>query len=97
MLLPRVERSCLLASAGWVDRPLDHAVLTAFEAGQPERLAGLYAVDSETMRGGTGEIRNWLVVGGAMGDRRAVTVDYIPAHHAVTGLGFAYWPRANGD
>jgi hypothetical protein len=39
-----------------------------------------------------GEIRNWLVVGGAMGDRPAVTADYNPAHHAATGLGFAYWP-----
>jgi hypothetical protein len=25
-------------------------------------------------------------------DRPATIVDYIKAHHAKTGLGFAYWP-----
>ncbi|HLY67732.1 MAG TPA: extradiol ring-cleavage dioxygenase, partial [Chloroflexota bacterium] len=61
-------------------------------SGTPEKLTGLYTVDSDTMRGGTGEIRNWLVVAGAMGNHAAQVVDYIPAYHAVTGLGFAYWP-----
>jgi hypothetical protein len=31
------------------------------------------------------------VVAGACSGVRATIVDYIPAHHAVTGLGFAYW------
>ncbi len=77
--------------AGWIDRPLDHYLLDSLAAGEPERVLGLFSFDSDTLRGGTGEIRNWLVVAGAMGDRKATIVDYIPAHHAVTGLGFAYW------
>ena len=80
--------------AGWIDEPLDRFVLQALQDGKPEQLLGLYTVDSETMRGGTGEIRNWIVVAGAMARRKAVVVDYIPAHRAVTGLGFAYWPES---
>jgi protocatechuate 4,5-dioxygenase beta chain len=54
----------------------------------------MYQFDSMTMRSGTGEMRAWITTGGAMEEMgsRAVVVDYIPAHHAVTGLGFAYWP-----
>ena len=46
------------------------------------------------MRGGTGEIRAWIVVAGAMHEMStcATVVDYIPAYHAVCGLGWAYWP-----
>ena len=78
-----------------IDRPrspLDHFILDSLAAGKPEKLLGLYTFDSDTVRGGTGEVRNWLVVSGAMGDRKATILDYIPAHHTVTGLGFAYWP-----
>lgn len=78
--------------AGWIDEPLDNFVLQALAAGKPERLSSLYLVDSDTMRGGTGEIRNWLVAAGGMGARKATVVDYIPAYRAVCGLGFAYWP-----
>ena len=38
-----------------------------------------------TMRGGTGEIRAWITVAGAleeMGCKGASVVDYIPANHA---------------
>jgi protocatechuate 4,5-dioxygenase beta chain len=80
--------------AGWIDERLDHFVLDALRSGKPEQLLGLYTVDSDTMRGGTGEIRNWIVVAGAMAERKAEVVDYIPAHHAVTGLGFAYWTES---
>jgi hypothetical protein len=30
-------------------------------------------------------------VAGALDGVRATVIDYIPARHAVTGLGFAYW------
>ncbi|MGQ0668667.1 MAG: hypothetical protein ACT4PO_03160 [Actinomycetota bacterium] len=79
--------------AGWIDEPLDRWVLDVIARGEPERLAHLFVFDSDTMRGGTGEIRSWIVAAGAMADTRATVVDYIPAHHAVTGLGFAYWQR----
>ncbi len=77
--------------AGWVDEPLDRFVLQSLADGEPDRLSGLYTVDSDTMRGGTGEIRNWLVTAGAMGDRKATIVDYMAVHHALAGIGFAYW------
>jgi hypothetical protein len=80
--------------AGWIDEPLDRFLLQALAAGKPERLLGLYTFDSDTVRSGTGEIRNWITVAGACHDRRATVIDYIPAYHAVTGLGFAAWAPA---
>jgi hypothetical protein len=77
--------------AGWIDEPLDRSVLRAFAEGDPDRLAGLFTFNSDTFHGGTGEIRNWLVVGGAMGDRKATIVDYMAVHHIITGVGFACW------
>ena len=54
----------------------------------------MYAFDSLTMRGGTGEDRAWITVAGALEEMgsRAEVIDYLPANHAVTGLGWAYWP-----
>jgi Catalytic LigB subunit of aromatic ring-opening dioxygenase len=78
--------------AGWIDAPLDHWVLQQLKTGNGEALCHLFEFDSDTLRGGTGEIRSWIVVAGACGGAPATIVDYIPAHHAVTGLGFAYWP-----
>jgi len=80
--------------AGWVDEPLDRSILGALADGEPERLASLFTFDSDTFHGGTGEVRNWLVVGGAMGDCKATVVDYMAVHHVITGVGFAYWERA---
>ena len=82
--------------AGWVDEPLDRFVLKAFADGDPDRLNGLFSMDSDTMRGGTGEIRNWLVAAGAMGDRKATIVDYIASNHALAGVGFACWGHGAG-
>jgi hypothetical protein len=79
--------------AGWIDEPLDRAVLQAFAEGDPDRLSVLYQLNSDTYHGGTGEIRNWLVAGAAMGNVKASIVDYMPIHHAVTGVAFAYWEK----
>ena len=78
--------------AGWVDEPLDHWVLDRIARGESAQLRDLFTTDSATLRGGTGEIRNWIVTAGAFDGMKATVVDYIPARHAVTGLGFAYWP-----
>jgi Catalytic LigB subunit of aromatic ring-opening dioxygenase len=102
-LQDRPERVAIMASgglshnprgprAGWIDAPLDHWVLEQLRLGNGDALCHLFEFDSDTLRSGTGEIRSWIVVAGACGVRRAQVVDYIPAHHAVTGLGFAYWP-----
>jgi hypothetical protein len=77
--------------AGWVDEPLDRWILERIACGQGEQLQHLFTFDSDTLRGGTGEIRSWITVAGAFHGMSATVVDYIPARHAVTGLGFAYW------
>jgi protocatechuate 4,5-dioxygenase beta chain len=80
--------------AGWIDEPLDRWVLDRIAHGEGAELRNLFTADSATLRGGTGEIRCWIAVAGAYDGRKATIVDYIPAHHAVTGLGFAYWSES---
>jgi protocatechuate 4,5-dioxygenase beta chain len=80
--------------AGWVDEPLDRWVLERIERGESDQLKNLFTTDSATLRSGTGEIRNWIAVAGAYDGVKGTIVDYIPAAHAVTGLGFAYWTEA---
>lgn len=81
--------------AGWVDEPLDNWVLERIKRNEGEKLINLFAFDSDTLRGGTGEIRAWITVAAAMG-RAATVLDYFPSHHAKCGLAFAYWPE-QGD
>jgi protocatechuate 4,5-dioxygenase beta chain len=101
-LKDRPERVAILASgglshdprgprAGWIDTALDRWVLEQLRSGNVEALCHLFEFDSDTLRSGTGEIRSWIVVAGACRGTRATIVDYIPAHHAVTGLGFAHF------
>jgi hypothetical protein len=101
-LKDRPERVAIMASgglshdprgprAGWIDTALDRWVLEQLRSGNGEALCHLFEFDSDTLRSGTGEIRSWIVVAGACSPGRATIVDYIPAHHAVTGLGFAYF------
>jgi hypothetical protein len=71
--------------------PLDRWFLERLEHNDGEAIQHLFTFDSDTLRGGTGEIRAWITVAGAMQHRTAV-VDYIRAHHAKVGLAFAYWP-----
>jgi protocatechuate 4,5-dioxygenase beta chain len=80
--------------AGWVDEPLDRAVLAAMAAGKPERLESLYQINSDTYHGGTGEIRAWLVAAAAMGNVKAEVIDYMPIYHAICGVAFASWTPA---
>src|SRR6266540_5248069 len=79
--------------AGWIDRPLDEWFLARLAEGAGQATRAMYTFDSMSMRGGTGEIRAWITVAGAMEamGARATVVDYVPSHHAVTGLGWAYW------
>lgn len=103
ILAARSEKIAIMASgglshdprgprAGWIDTALDHWVLAQLGSRNAEALCDLFKFDSDTLRGGTGEIRSWIVVAGACSAARATIIDYIPAYHAVTGLGFAYWP-----
>lgn len=102
LLAERPERIAIYASgglshdpfgprAGWVDEPLDRWFLERIQHNDGEALKNLFTFDSDTVRGGTGEIRAWITVAGAI-RRPARIIDYIPAHHAKTGLAFACWP-----
>ncbi|HEY7063655.1 MAG TPA: hypothetical protein VII06_19405 [Chloroflexota bacterium] len=77
--------------AGWIDEPLDHWLLDRLAEGEGAQLQSLFTFDSDTLRSGSGEIRSWITVAGAFDGQPATVVDYLPAHHAVTGLGCAYW------
>ena len=77
--------------SGWIDEPLDRWVLERIEKNEGEALTSLFTFDSDTMRGGTGEIRAWITAAGACRWAGKV-LDYMPIHHAKTGVGFAYWP-----
>ena len=77
--------------AGWVDEPLDRFVLDRIAQGDGAALKRLFTPEIASFGAGTGEIRNWVAVAGAHDGMKATVVDYIPARHAVTGLGFAYW------
>lgn len=77
--------------AGWIDEPLDRWVLERIESNRGHELTNLFTFDSDTLRGGTGELRAWIAAAGAC-QWAGKFVEYIPCHHAKTGLGFCYWP-----
>lgn len=81
------------ARAGWVDERLDNSVLDQLRRGRVERLGQMFSLDSDALRGGTGQIRTWLAAAAAAQGRngKATIVDYVPSYRAITGLGFAYW------
>lgn len=82
--------------AGWIDEPLDRWVLERIATNRGRDLTNLFTFDSDTVRGGTSEIRAWIVAAGAC-QRPATVIEYIRAHHTKTGLGFAYWPEAAAE
>lgn len=81
---------------GWIDTALDEWLIQRLESNDLGALKNLFEFDSDMMRAGTGEVRAWISVAAAMG-RGARFVDYVPAHGAITGCGFAYWPPVGAD
>jgi hypothetical protein len=79
--------------AGWIDNRLDEFVLDRMKRGDTQRLRSMFDVDSDTLRGGTGQIRTWITAGAAAETKKgkATVVDYIPALRAITGIAFAHW------
>lgn len=79
--------------AGWIDNRLDNFVLRHMAKGDTARLTRMFDVDSDTVRGGTGQIRTWLAAAAAAEAQggKATVIDYIPALRTMTGLGFAHW------
>ena len=66
----------------------------AVTSSSEQYISALYGFNGKNMRGGTGEIRSWITVAGAMSTigAKATVVDYLPAAHAIHGIAFAYWP-----
>lgn len=53
------------ARAGWIDNRLDKFVLDSIAKGKGERLTPIFDLDSDTVRGGTAQIRTWIAAAGA--------------------------------
>ena len=71
-----------------------HEVLEAFDDKDEQRLAGM---DEAKFIFGTSEIRNWIVVAGAMheSDAKFNLIEYQPCYRSPSGtgcgVGFGYW------
>jgi hypothetical protein len=85
--------------AGWVDEDLDRWFLRQLTAGTPDRLRSLYSFRSAATESGTGELRTWLPVAGAMDALqpgiRATLVEYFVARKSTVGNGWVMWPYGN--
>lgn len=82
--------------SGWVDEPLDNWFMEQLTNGTMENLKAMFSFRSENFVSGTGELRCWIAVAGAVHQvkqgHRAVKIDYVPARKVTTGSGWAYWP-----
>ncbi|MGH8546228.1 MAG: extradiol ring-cleavage dioxygenase, partial [Gammaproteobacteria bacterium] len=65
------------------------------EALQKKDKEKLCALPVEKLVHGNSEIRNWIVLAGAVPDRDMKVVDYIPCYRSLAGtgcaMGFAFW------
>ncbi len=79
----------------WVDVKMDNWLLDRFAAGKGHETTPMFRADGHTFRNGTGEIRAWITVAGAMEESgaHAVVVDHLTGAHANHGLAWAYWPQ----
>ncbi len=79
--------------AGWVDVPLDRWVLEKLTRGKGSVLKPMFDLESDTLQGGTAEVRLWAIVAGACEalGAKATLVDYFPSYTAATGICFAHW------
>ncbi len=93
---PEDVRVAIIASGGLshfvIDEELDHQVLDGLSAGDPELLC---SIARKKLRSGTSEILNWITAAGALRNRRATVIDYVPGYRSAagtgTGMAFAYW------
>lgn len=93
--MPGDLRVTLIGSGGLahttIDEDYDRAFLRALETNDADYFRSM---DSAKMVEGTSEIRNWIMVAGAM-DRGGKVLDYVPCYRnsdgVGCGMGFAYW------
>lgn len=94
--LPGDRRVAIVGSGGLshfvVNEELDVRILDALDAHDADTLR---TIPARLLNSGSSEIRNWLVVGGAIDGLAPRWRDYIPARRTPagtgTGLGFALW------
>ncbi|QIB64914.1 DODA-type extradiol aromatic ring-opening family dioxygenase [Kineobactrum salinum] len=79
--------------AGWIDDVLDNWVLARLTQGRSAEIAGIWRARSRTLLGSSAEIRLWAAAGAALEStgRRAEIIDYMPFHHAATGVATVIW------
>ena len=92
------RRVAFVASGGLshfvIDETFDHAVLDALLGSNGAALENLPECMFES---GTSEIKNWIVVAGAMAEAglKMTLIDYVPCYRSEagtgSGMGFAYW------
>jgi Catalytic LigB subunit of aromatic ring-opening dioxygenase len=93
---PGDERVAVIASGGLshfvVNERLDQRVLGALTRGDAD---GLRCLRRAELRSGNSEILNWVVAAGALEDRTATVIDYVPGYRTPAGTGagmaFAAW------
>ena len=64
-------------------------MLECFNQGEANKLAGLSSQD--LVEELDVELRNWLIVAGAVGAIPPMFTEYVPAYRTVVGMGFAAW------
>jgi hypothetical protein len=72
---------------GEVDEEFDRHVLSLLAKGEASKLAQ-YSPD-ELLHRGNGELVNWIIAAGIVGEKKAKVVEYVRLWHI--GLGYAYW------
>jgi aromatic ring-opening dioxygenase catalytic subunit (LigB family) len=77
-----------LPEMGRVNEAWDREVLDRIAAGRGRELAEVTPEWVAQAGNGAEEIRNWLVVLGAMGGRAGSVLEYVPAPAWITGLGY---------
>jgi hypothetical protein len=86
----------LVASGGLthfvIDEALDRRLLDGLANNDAESLR---TIPDAVLNGGSSEIRNWIVVGGAMSQRKLEWSEYVPCYRTTAGTGcgmaFARW------
>lgn len=79
--------------AGWIDGVLDRWLMARLSLGRARDTAGIFEVQSQSLRGSTREMRLWTAAGAACeaAGLHAHADEYIPLHHAAAGIGFMHW------
>jgi hypothetical protein len=72
---------------GDVDEDFDRHVLDLLAKGDGRRVAQF--TPDELMQHGDGELVNWIIAAGMVGDRKATVLEYVRLWHI--GLGYLYW------